>query len=163
MSAVRPAPANRCLTATSIATPKLGKIRGVSTPTLHALAVARIDEATCIGCTLCVDACPYDAIVGAAKHLHTVLPTLCTGCKLCIPPCPVDCIAMVPAGRMWSREDARMADERRVARDLRIARMSIPVAALASPDDEGGRRRAAIAAALGRARARRAAFESGRK
>ena len=60
------------------------------------LAVARIDEAACIGCTLCIDACPVDAIVGAAKRLHAVLPALCTGCALCLPPCPVDCITMVP-------------------------------------------------------------------
>ena len=130
---------------------------------MHALAVARIDEAKCIGCTLCIDACPYDAIVGAAKHMHTVLPTLCTGCKLCIPPCPVDCITMMPAGRVWSREDARMADERRLARELRIARTRAPVAAPDSPDDERARRRVAIDAALGRARARRAASASGRK
>jgi len=163
LSAARGAAANRRRAAAFNAPPKLGKIRGVSTPTLHALAVARIDEAICIGCTLCVDACPYDAIVGAAKHMHTVLPTLCTGCQLCIPPCPVDCIAMVPAGRVWSREDARMADERRLARDLRIARTRAPVAAPASPDDGRARRRAAIDAALGRARARRAAFGSDRK
>jgi electron transport complex protein RnfB len=68
---------------------------------------ARIDEAACIGCTLCIDACPVDAIAGAAKRMHTVLPALCTGCALCIPPCPVDCITMVPAGRVWGREDAR--------------------------------------------------------
>jgi electron transport complex protein RnfB len=147
-----------------IATPKLGKIHGVSTPTLHAFAVARIDEATCIGCTLCIDACPYDAILGAAKHMHTVLPALCTGCKLCLPPCPVDCIAMVSAGRAWSGEDARAADERKAARNLRIARPGAPVAAPASPpDDERRRRRVAIEAALGRARTRRAAFGSGRK
>jgi Na+-translocating ferredoxin:NAD+ oxidoreductase subunit B len=59
-------------------------------------AVARIDEATCIGCTLCLDACPVDAIVGAAKLMHTVVDAECTGCELCIPPCPVDCIAMEP-------------------------------------------------------------------
>jgi len=145
-----------------IATPKLGKIRRVMTPTLDALAVARIDEAICIGCRLCIDACPYDAIVGAAKHMHTVLPALCTGCKLCIPPCPVDCIAMQPAGRAWSREDARAADERKAARNLRLARAGAAAATPASPDEERARRRAAIDAALGRARARRAALGSRR-
>lgn len=58
--------------------------------------VAVIDENTCIGCTLCIQACPVDAIVGAAKHMHTIIESECTGCKLCLPPCPVDCIAMVP-------------------------------------------------------------------
>lgn len=58
--------------------------------------VAFIDEATCIGCTLCFQACPVDAIVGAAKQMHTILATECTGCELCLPPCPVDCIAMIP-------------------------------------------------------------------
>src|SRR6185437_2158149 len=56
--------------------------------------VAVIDEAVCIGCTLCIQACPADAIVGAAKQMHTVVADLCTGCDLCVAPCPVDCIAM---------------------------------------------------------------------
>ncbi|HEX7130359.1 MAG TPA: electron transport complex subunit RsxB [Rhodanobacteraceae bacterium] len=59
--------------------------------------VAFIDEDACIGCTKCIQACPVDAIVGASKWMHTVIPELCTGCELCIPPCPVDCIAMLPA------------------------------------------------------------------
>ncbi|CAM5383167.1 electron transport complex subunit RsxB [Thauera mechernichensis] len=59
-------------------------------------AVAVIDEQTCIGCTLCIQACPVNAIVGAAKQMHTVVEPLCTGCELCVAPCPVDCIAMVP-------------------------------------------------------------------
>ena len=59
-------------------------------------AVARIDESTCIGCTLCIQACPVDAIVGAAKLMHSVIEAECTGCELCLPPCPVDCIAMLP-------------------------------------------------------------------
>lgn len=59
-------------------------------------AVAVIDENTCIGCTLCIQACPVDAIVGAAKQMHTVVADLCTGCELCLPPCPVDCIVMRP-------------------------------------------------------------------
>lgn len=54
--------------------------------------VVYIDEQTCIGCTLCIQACPVDAILGAAKHMHTVISSECTGCDLCIPPCPVDCI-----------------------------------------------------------------------
>jgi electron transport complex protein RnfB len=58
--------------------------------------VVVIDEQTCIGCTLCIQACPVDAIVGAAKQMHTVIADECTGCDLCIPPCPVDCIHVVP-------------------------------------------------------------------
>ena len=68
--------------------------------------VAVIDEQMCIGCTLCIQACPVDCIVGAAKLMHTVIEAECTGCKLCLPPCPVDCIDMVsiktePANWKW--------------------------------------------------------------
>lgn len=59
-------------------------------------SVAFIDEAVCIGCTLCIQACPVDAILGAAKHMHTIIASECTGCELCLTPCPVDCISMVP-------------------------------------------------------------------
>ena len=58
--------------------------------------IAHIDEQTCIGCTLCMQACPVDAILGAAKHMHTIIAQECTGCEKCIEPCPVDCITMVP-------------------------------------------------------------------
>jgi electron transport complex protein RnfB len=57
-------------------------------------SVAVIDENTCIGCTLCIQACPVDAIVGAAKQMHVIVAAQCTGCELCLPPCPVDCISM---------------------------------------------------------------------
>ncbi len=60
------------------------------------LTLAFIDEAICIGCTLCIKACPVDAISGAAKQMHTVVAALCTGCELCVAPCPVDCISMEP-------------------------------------------------------------------
>ena len=69
--------------------------------------VVIIDEQTCIGCTLCIQACPIDAILGAAKQMHTVIESECTGCNLCIPPCPVDCIHIVeiPATvRTWTAE-----------------------------------------------------------
>lgn len=56
--------------------------------------LAVIDEAVCIGCTLCIQACPVDAILGAAQQMHTVIAQECTGCELCLPPCPVDCISM---------------------------------------------------------------------
>ncbi|MGB5438719.1 MAG: electron transport complex subunit RsxB [Gammaproteobacteria bacterium] len=58
--------------------------------------VVVIDEEVCIGCTLCIQACPVDAILGAAKQMHTVIKNECTGCDLCIPPCPVECIHIVP-------------------------------------------------------------------
>lgn len=58
--------------------------------------VARIDEPACIGCTLCIKACPVDAILGAAKRMHTVIASECTGCELCLEPCPVDCIVLEP-------------------------------------------------------------------
>jgi electron transport complex protein RnfB len=59
-------------------------------------SIAIIDEKTCIGCTLCIQACPVDAILGSAKHMHTIIEKECTGCELCLPPCPVDCIEMIP-------------------------------------------------------------------
>jgi len=58
--------------------------------------VALVVEEDCIGCTKCIQACPVDAIVGGAKHMHTVIEPLCTGCELCVPVCPVDCIVLVP-------------------------------------------------------------------
>lgn len=71
----------------------LNPINGVET----ALTVAWIDESRCIGCARCLDPCPVDAIVGAQKFVHTVMPSRCTGCELCLPPCPVDCIEMKPS------------------------------------------------------------------
>lgn len=70
--------------------------------------VAFIREEDCIGCTKCIQACPVDAILGAAKHMHTVIASECTGCDLCLDPCPVDCIDMLPvddgiAGWKWDR------------------------------------------------------------
>jgi len=56
--------------------------------------VAWIDESRCIGCARCLAPCPVDAIIGAAKYMHTVIAERCTGCELCLPPCPVDCIEM---------------------------------------------------------------------
>ncbi len=91
-------------------------------------AVALIDEAWCIGCTLCIQACPVDAIAGAAKLMHTVIAQECTGCELCIPPCPVDCITMMPLARpaepnLRDHRLARAAHARMryVARENRLA------------------------------------------
>jgi len=84
------------------------------------LTVARIDEAHCIGCTLCIQACPVDAIVGAPKFMHTVLADRCTGCDLCVPPCPVDCIDMVPALNQWTPDRAQVARQHHLARQQRL-------------------------------------------
>jgi electron transport complex protein RnfB len=65
--------------------------------------VAIIDESACIGCALCLEPCPVDAIVGAARYTHTVIADHCTGCELCLPVCPVDCIALVPRAQAGTR------------------------------------------------------------
>jgi electron transport complex protein RnfB len=128
--------------------------------------VALIDEPRCIGCTLCIQACPVDAIVGAAMLMHTVVTGLCSGCDLCIAPCPVDCIEMVPAvgaDASWVRERADAARERferrrarleleRKTRSERLAARALK--AKADPDAE--KKRAIIQAAIERARLRRA-------
>ena len=78
--------------------------------------LAVIDEVACIGCTLCLKACPVDCILGGPKAMHTVIDALCTGCELCIPACPVDCISLVnvTGGRTgWAAWDAALADEAR--------------------------------------------------
>ena len=86
------------------------------------------DEALCIGCTLCIQACPVDCIVGAAKRMHTVIESQCTGCELCVPACPVDCIALLEATpgcsgwRAWSPAQAADSRLRYRAREARRAR-----------------------------------------
>ena len=126
------------------------------------LLLARIDEAACIGCTLCIAACPVDAIVGAQKRMHTVVTSLCSGCELCVAPCPVDCITMQYAARTWTAKDAAAARTRHNARGVRLARNErISERALAPRPpviaDPAARRQAAVAAAQARARARRRA------
>src|SRR3954471_3634998 len=81
--------------------------------------VALIDEATCIGCTKCIQACPVDAIVGASKRMHTVIAAHCTGCELCLPPCPVDCITLEPGTVL---PPAPLSRQRYEARTLRLER-----------------------------------------
>jgi len=98
--------------------------------------VAVIDEQLCIGCTLCIEACPFDAIVGAAQLMHTVIARECTGCALCLPPCPVDCIRMVETGAQPTRTERRLAAKRarrryelrtmRLQRERRAARVAGP-------------------------------------
>jgi electron transport complex protein RnfB len=86
---------------------------------------AVIDESVCIGCTLCIQACPVDAIAGAAKLMHTVIDDDCTGCDLCVAPCPVDCIAMVPVtgtSTGWDAWTQRQADAARKHYQRRLAR-----------------------------------------
>jgi len=88
--------------------------------------VAFIDESLCIGCTLCIQACPVDAIAGAAKQMHTIIAGLCTGCDLCVAPCPVDCIAMLPvtgAATGWDAWTQQQADDARVRHDRHLARL----------------------------------------
>ena len=84
--------------------------------------VAVIDEAECIGCAKCIQACPVDAIVGASKRMHTVIASWCTGCELCLPPCPVDCIALEPAAALPDPDRSRERHERRARRLERDAR-----------------------------------------
>lgn len=89
-------------------------------------AVAMIVEADCIGCTLCLHACPVDAIAGAAKRMHTVIAAECTGCGLCIPPCPVDCIKLLETGTTLAPEARRQRAahyrQRHAARSARLER-----------------------------------------
>ncbi len=104
--------------------------------------VARVDEPRCIGCALCIAACPVDAIAGAPGFLHAVIADYCIGCKLCVPPCPVDCIEMVPAARPWTAADARAAKQRFQARKRRIPEEK--------PGKTAAERRAVLAAILGK-------------
>lgn len=136
----------------------LGREFGVEGP--RALAV--IDEHWCIGCTLCLDACPTDAIVGINKRMHTVIDAHCTGCELCIPVCPVDCISLEVAtpGRSgwqaWSAEQALSARRRYEVHgrhrntDARLAEAAPEPEA---PQDADARKRSIVEAALARARA----------
>jgi electron transport complex protein RnfB len=151
----------------------LNPVNGIERPR----AVAYIDEALCIGCTLCIQACPVDAIVGATKQMHTILPELCTGCDLCVAPCPVDCISMHPVTGertgwdAWSEQQADAARARHDARALRLQRereendarlaakalakmQAVHNLAPATPEEEAEkeRKRAIIAAAMERAR-----------
>ncbi len=101
----------------------LNSANGVERP--RPLAV--IDEQVCIGCTLCMQACPVDAIVGAPKQMHTVIAERCTGCDLCVPPCPVDCIAMPPVtgnATGWDAWSQTQADAARARHDRREARLT---------------------------------------
>lgn len=140
--------------------------------------VAFIDEAWCIGCTLCIKACPVDCIVGAPKAMHVIVDAQCTGCELCIPACPVDCISMVNvSGKQtaWAAWSAPQADQARQRHEFHLKRMArepgenslrlqakaeakladlAAASKLTAPSDLE-RKRAVIEAALARARAQR--------
>jgi electron transport complex protein RnfB len=143
------------------------------------MTVAVIDEAWCIGCTLCIKACPTDAILGSNKVMHTVIESACTGCDLCLPVCPVDCIEMVPVSgnktgwEAWSSELAAQARLRYESRQIRLvheerehairleAKATMKLADLEAhthlaenADTEMARKRAIIEAALAKAKAR---------
>ena len=142
--------------------------------------IAIIDEAWCIGCTLCIAVCPTDAIVGANKRMHTVMESYCTGCELCIPACPVDCISLEPIDinlsgwASWPQELANLARQRYDARTARLKREALEhderlaAKALKKLADlptytkgtehapEVDRKRAIIEAALAKAKARQA-------
>ncbi|MEK8027875.1 RnfABCDGE type electron transport complex subunit B [Pseudaquabacterium rugosum] len=148
--------------------------------------LARIDEAWCIGCTLCLDPCPVDAIAGAHKRLHTVIEADCTGCELCLPACPVDCIVMVPrpAGDAapspeasgWAAWSAALAEQARAAYQRHRERLArrpaedaarladkaehkladLAAASRLTDADALARKRSVIEAALAKARARAA-------
>jgi Na+-translocating ferredoxin:NAD+ oxidoreductase subunit B len=148
--------------------------RGIESP--RRLAV--IDEDWCIGCTLCIKACPVDCIVGASKQMHTVIDEQCTGCDLCLPVCPVDCISMIEVSGTrtgwdaWSAQQAAEARQRygfhklRTERDKRenderlAAKAQAKLADLQSQSlvtdpQQLERKRAVIEAAIARAKAAR--------
>jgi Na+-translocating ferredoxin:NAD+ oxidoreductase subunit B len=138
-----------------------------------------IDEAWCIGCTLCIKACPVDCIIGAPKRMHTVIEELCTGCELCIPACPVDCIELedaTPGQTGWAAWSATLADQareryafhnfrveraqqetqQRLARRAEAKLADLPAASTLTDPGELDKKRAVIEAALARSRARAA-------
>jgi len=140
-------------------------------------SVAFVDEAWCIGCTLCIDACPTDAIFGTHKHMHTVIEAYCTGCELCLPVCPVDCIHLENASgaatgwAAWSPAQADLARTRYAAattrradtlaahRSSKAAQAQDKLANMAAHSritdpDELARKKAFIEAAMARARQR---------
>lgn len=128
------APINQCAPGGQEGIERLAQLTGqAALPLNHSfgiegpLTVARVDEDWCIGCTLCIKACPTDAILGANKHMHTVVAAHCTGCELCIPVCPVDCIVLdVVSGsatgwQAWSPAQAEHARTRYAAHQQRLA------------------------------------------
>ena len=148
---------------TGIAVQPLNPINGLESPR----AVAIIDEAWCIGCTLCIKACPTDAILGNNKMMHTVIEPYCTGCELCVPVCPVDCISFenvsgeLTGWKAWSQHDAHTALERykfHIQMRAPMLPQSSEIDKTASPQTgtaTNDKKRALIDAALARSRAAR--------
>jgi Na+-translocating ferredoxin:NAD+ oxidoreductase subunit B len=129
------APINRCPPGGAEGISRLAAITGAAIEPLDAShgtegprRLAVIDEAACIGCTLCLPVCPVDCIIGGPKTMHTVMTALCTGCELCIPACPVDCISLidVPGEKTgwsaWSQPQADEAKERYGFHQFRLQR-----------------------------------------
>ena len=127
----------------------LDRSRGLEGPRLLAV----IDEAWCIGCTLCIKACPVDCIIGAPKRMHTVIDALCTGCELCLPVCPVDCMLLenvsgeASGWDAWSDTLADKAQERYAVRQLRLAALPLAVAPTLPETHKQSRVQAALARA----------------
>lgn len=160
--AVNDADINLCAPGGSQTVQLLANLTGRPVKALQGLqktpAVARIDEPACIGCTLCIRACPVDAIVGAVNAMHTVIAAECSGCELCLPVCPVDCIAMIDAemetGSDPSRERATRYKRRYIAREERLERERRERLAASAAGAEERKKRAAIARVMQRARQR---------
>lgn len=124
---------NQCPPGDAEGIQKLADLLGIKPKllnTTHGLpktkAVALIDEDICIGCTFCIKACPVDAIVGAAKQMHTVITAECTGCELCIEPCPMDCISMLPVKEQSAtlqENKLKAADQARSRYQFRLQRL----------------------------------------
>ena len=120
--------------------------------------IAWIDEQWCIGCTLCITACPTDAILGASKQMHTVIEDECTGCELCLPVCPVDCIHLdnVTLGNSgwnaWTQEQADQAKKRYALKKLRLSKEQ---GESHQDKDFVGLKQSAVQAALERAKAQK--------
>jgi Na+-translocating ferredoxin:NAD+ oxidoreductase subunit B len=180
---------NRCPPGGAVGVQRLARI--LNQPTLqldeiHGLErprpLAVIDPKQCIGCTLCIKACPVDAIVGAAKQLHVVINDRCTGCDLCVPPCPVDCITMVPVSDQktgWDAWSAKQASQAKIyfeKRNLRLEREKIDLLkrqtakanaklknlknlTKSSSDEETARKKEIIEAAMARAKQRLADYK----
>jgi electron transport complex protein RnfB len=118
--------------------------------------IAWIDEKWCIGCTLCISACPTDAILGASKQMHTVIEDVCTGCELCLPVCPVDCILLenVTLGKSgWNAWTQTLADQAKNRYELKKLRLAKEQGEITQSENTNELKQSAVQAALARAKA----------